>query len=246
MPAGFVSMFGKATLTARGAVIDSNGGVLAIPQALSNEVGYAGSFTKKGAGKLGLASWYNAFTGQVAVQEGELNVPGSGAIFLTGGVAIDAGAVLNLSAAGAVRGTLTASGTVSRIDGTLTMKSGTVLTNGLGAALGGGGVVTGSVVFAVGCVYSRDKAVSSGPLHVTAGTVFQSGATVRLTGYTVADLASGIPLVAAVSSGTIQVPGRMPVLLDGASHPYWWTSLSVDGKTLTARVVSFGTLIKVL
>jgi len=246
MPAAFVSVFGKATLTDRGAVVDSNGGMLTIPQALSNEVGYAGSFTKKGAGTLTLASWYNAFTGRVAVQEGELAVSSAGGIYLSGGVTIGAGAVLNLSSAGAVRGTLTASGTVSRIDGTLTMKSGMVLTNGLGAALGGGGVVTGGVVFATGSVYSRDKAVSSGPLRVTAGAVFQSGTAVRLAGYTAADLAAGIPLVAAGSSGTVQVTGRLPVLLDGASHPYWWTSLSSDGKTLTARVISFGTLIRVL
>ncbi len=240
----FVSWFAKAALTGRGAVIDSNGGTLIIPQALSNEVGHAGSFTKKGAGRLTLTSWYNAFTGQVAVREGELIVPVSGAIYLTGGVAIDAGALLNLFAAGAVRDLMTAPGTVSRIDGALSLKSGVVLTNGVGATLGGSGVVTGKVVFASGSVFARDKANSAGPLQVTAGAAFQAGVAVRLTGYTVQDLNAGIPLAAA-SAGVIQVSGRMPVTLDGMSHPYWWAQLSVDGKTLTARVIPLGTMISV-
>jgi autotransporter-associated beta strand protein len=243
MPGQFITSFSRAALTERGAVIDSNGGSLTIPQALSNEVGYAGRFTKKGAGKLTLSA-YNGFTGRVAVETGELAV--TGAIYLTGGAAIDAGALLNLGAAGAVYGLVTASGTVSRIDGALTLKSGTVLTNGVGATLGGCGVVTGSVVFAAGSAYGRDKASGSGPLQVTAGAVFQSGAAVNLTGYTAQDLATGVPLLQAGPTGTIQVPGRMPVTLDGASYSTWWTNLSADGKTLTARVILFGTLIKVM
>jgi hypothetical protein len=83
-------------------------------------------------------------------------------------------------------------------------------------------------------------------LQVTGSTVFQAGVTVALTGYTVQDLAEGIPLLQAGSSGTIQVPGRMPVTLDGASHSTWWTNLSADGKTLAARVILFGTLIRVM
>jgi hypothetical protein len=182
----------------------------------------------------------------VTVEEGELAVSSGGGIYLTGGVAIDAGAILNLASAGTVRGTVTASGSISRIDGALTLKSGVVLTNGMGAALGGSGVVTGSVVFATGSVCGRDKANGSGALQVTGSTVFQDGVTVALTGYTVQDLAEGIPLLQAGSSGTIQVPGRMPVTLDGASHSTWWTNLSADGKTLAARVILFGTLIRVM
>lgn len=242
----FVSWFAKATLTDRGAVIDSNGGMVTITQVLSNEVGYAGSFTKQGAGKVTLTAWYNAFTGRVTVEEGELAVSSGGGIYLTGGVAIDAGAILNLGGAGAVYGLATASGTVSRIDGALTLKAGTVLTNGLGAALGGGGVVTGSVAFATGSVCGRDKANGSGALQVTGSTVFQDGVTVALTGYTLNDLTAGIPLVTAVSSGTLQVSGKLPVTLNGASHPYWWAKASADGKTLSARVIQFGTLIRVM
>jgi autotransporter-associated beta strand protein len=238
-----VAGFGEASLTDRGAVIDTAGSIRRISQALSNEVGYAGSIVKKGAGKLTLASSDNAFTGRVAVQEGELAV--SGGVYLTGGVAIDAGAVLNL-ASGTVRDALTVSGTVSRIDGTLILKSGTVLTNGVGAALGGTGVVTGSVVFATGSVYARNKADGAGVLRVTGNTVIRNGVTVALTGYTLDDLAAGIPLVQAVSTGTLQVSEKLPVTLDGASHPYWWTVVSADGKTLAARVISLGTLIKVL
>ena len=245
MPGGFVSTFGKATLTDRGAVIDSNGGTVTVSQALSNEVGHAGSFTKKGAGQVMLYSGYNAFTGRIAVEAGELIVPVTGAIYLTGGVAIDAGAILNLTAAGAVRDTLTASGTVSRIDGALSLKSGVVLTNGVGAVLGGSGVVTGSVVFASGSAYGRDKADPSGALLVTGSILFEAGASVRLAGYTEQDLKAGVPLLTAGTSGTLAVSGALPVTLNGASHVYWQAKVSPDGKTLLARYIPNGSMISV-
>jgi fibronectin-binding autotransporter adhesin len=244
MTGSFVSTFAKATLTARGAVIDTAGGTLMIPQALSNEVGQAGSFTKKGLGKLTLSSPNNGFTGRVAAEQGELAV--SGSIYLTGGVAASPGALLNLSAA-TVLDALTASGTVSRIDGALILKSGGVLTNGVGASLGGSGVITGKVVFASGSLLSHAKTGDAGPLRVTEGAVVQTGTTVSLAGYTVQDLESGVPLMSTVSAGGIQLPGRMiPVTLDGASYNTWWANLSDGGKTLTARVIPFGTLIKLL
>ncbi len=243
MPGSIVSTFAKATLTDRGAVVDSNGGTIGIGQVLSNEVGYAGSFTKKGAGKLTLTAWYNAFTGRVSVEEGELAVSSSGGIYLTGGVAIDSGAVLNLSSAGVVRDTTTASGTVSRIDGALTLKSGIVLTNGVGATLGGSGVITGSVVFASGSIYGRDKSTDAGALRVTGNVSIPSDVKVALTGYTLQDLEAGIPLI--IASGTLQTAGKLPVTLDGVSHPYWWATMSSENKTMTARVVSLGTMISV-
>jgi len=243
MPGGFVSLFGKATLTDRGAVIDSNGGVLTISQALSNETGYAGSFTKKGAGRLTLTSWFNAFTGRVAVEEGELAVSSGGGIYLTGGVDLHAGALLNLTAAGAVWDMTTAPGTVSRIDGALSLKPGAVLTNGVGAALSGSGVVTGSVVFASGSAWVQDKADHAGSLKVTGSVVLQPGVAFSLTGFTVADLKAGIPLVTATGSGSVQASGQIPVTLDGLSHPYWWIKVAEDGKTLAARYIPLGTLI---
>ncbi len=243
MPGSIVSTFGKATLTDRGAVVDSNGGTVGIGQALSNEVGYAGSFTKKGEGKLTLTSWHNAFTGRVGVEAGELAVSSSGAISLCGGVVVEAGALLNLGSAGAVRDPLTATGTASRIDGALTLKPGVTLTNGVGAALGGTGVVTGSVVFASGSVYGRDSAFGSGALRVTGDAVFQSGVSVALTGYTVSDLQSGIPLLSA--SGAVETSGKLPVTLDGQSHPYWWATVSAGEKTLVARLIFGGTMISV-
>ena len=156
---------------------------------------------------------------------------------------IDPGAILNLASAGAIRDLTTASGTVSRIDGALTLKSGTVLTNGVGAVLGGSGVVTGSVVFASGSAYGRDKADPSGALRVTGSTVFETDVSVRLTGYTEQDLKAGVPLLTAGDSGTLAVSGAMPVTLDGASHVYWWAKVSADGKTLDARWLPRGTLI---
>ena len=238
----FVSDFSKATLTGRGAVIDTAGETLMIPQVLSNAMGYAGSFTKKGAGKLTLTSGANNFTGRVAAEEGELAV--SGNVYLTGGVAISPGALLSIS--GTVNDALTASGTVSRIDGALALKTGGALTNGLGAVLGGSGVVTGKVVFATGSAWARDKADPAGTLQVTAGAIFLSGVMARLTGYTPQDLAAGIPLVTAGAVGGLQLSGWVPVTLDGVSKSTWWATLSADGKTLTARVIPFGTLIRVL
>lgn len=243
MPGSFVSSFAKATLTGRGLVIDSNGGTLTVPQALSNEVGHAGSITKKGAGKVTLSSWHNAFTGRVVAEQGELAVSAGGGIHLCGGVAVDAGAFLNLSAAGALRDTLTAAGTVSRIDGVLSLKPGSVLTNGVGAVMGGSGVVTGRVVFASGSVYGRGKAGGTGPLLVTGDVTVGAGMTVALTGYTVEELWAGIPLVTA--AGTMQVAEMLPVTLDGTPHQYWWAKLAGDGKTLTAYVIPKGTFISV-
>jgi len=234
-----VSGFGKALLTDRGAVFDTAGGARTILQTLSNEVGHAGSLTKKGEGLLRLSA-YNGFTGRVTVEKGDLTVTAGGTIYLTGGMVIDAGAILNLTTASAIHDSTTAPGTVSRIDGALCLKSGVVLTNGVGASLGGSGVVTGSVVFASGSVYGRDKATDTGALRVTGSTVFQTAVAVALTGYTPQELEAGIPLI---TSGTLQVPGKMPVMLNGMSHPYWWASVSADGKTLAARVIRAGTII---
>ncbi len=240
MPGAFVSSFAKATLTDRGAVIDSNGGSVTIGQALSNEVGYAGTFTKKGAGKVRLSSWANNFTGLITTEEGELEI--TGAIKLTGGVAVDTGALFDLDPAGSILDSTTAAGTVSRIDGALTMKSGVDLVIGDGAALGGTGVVTGNVVFASNSVYARDKADGAGVLTVTGDVVIQDDVSVALTGYTVEDLTAGIPLLN-TPSGSIQVDGKLPVTLDGQSNPYWWAKS--DGQTLTARVIFLGTVILV-
>jgi len=241
-----VYAFNKATLTGRGAVIDTFGANRPVTQTLSNETGHAGSFTKTGAGVLTLTSPDNAFTGRVAVEQGELAV--SGAIYLTGGVAVEPGATLNLASA-TVRDAMTAPGTSSRIDGVLRLKDGGALTNGVGASLCGGGVVTGSVVFAEGSAWAQDKSESAGythPLHVTGDTVFRAGTSVALTGYTVEDLKAGVPLVKAVGSGTLRVPGLIPVTLDGASHRYWWAKVSNDGKTLTAAFIPMGTIIRLL
>lgn len=234
--------FDLATLTDRGAVIDSNGSALGIRQALADEPGTAGRFTKKGAGTVTLSSTENTFTGPVCVEKGELAV--SGAIYLTGGLEIDTGAVLNLSS-GVVRDATTAAGTTSRVDGALCLASGMALTNGTGAAFSGSGVVTGDVVFATGSVWALDKNAYAGPLKVTGTATFASGTMIRLTGYTPEELASGITLVQGDDAGKVEISGVMPVTLDGASHPYWRVILSPDGRTLTARVIPLGTLISV-
>jgi len=117
------------------------------------------------------------------------------------------------------------------------------LTNGAGSTLGGSGVVTGSVVFASGSAWEQTKAEDSGALLVTGSTVFESDVSIKLSGYSVQDLETGIPLISAGGAGSIQSPGRMPVTLDGASDSTWLTSLSTDGKNLAARVIYFGTIL---
>lgn len=244
MPGQFVTSFSKAFVTARGAVIDSNGGAVVIPQALSNAVGEAGCFTKKGAGKVTLASWFNAFTGCVAVEAGELAVSAGGGIVLTGGVRVEKNALLNLADTGSLRGLETASGTVSRVDGTLILKSGYTLTNGIGSALGGSGTLTGKVVCATGSAWVCTKTTYAGPLYVSGNVVLPDGLAIRLTGFTAADLTSGIPLI---QSGLgIQSSRKLfPVTLDGASHPYWWAKVSGDNVTLTAQLISQATMISI-
>ena len=234
--------FDRVTLTDRGAVIDTAGRELTFNVSFFNEPGYAGRFTKRGAGRLTLTSFSNTFTGQVAVAGGELAV--SGAVYLSGGVAVDAGALLSLT--GAIYGTTTASGTASRVDGVLALKSGVTLTAGPGATLGGCGVVTGSVAFAAGSAYGRDKASGSAALQVVGNVQIQSGATVALTGYSVAELEAGIPLVTAAGAGTLQMAdSRLPVTLDGVSRLFsWWAVPSDDGKTLTTRFIPLGTMIR--
>ena len=69
--------------------------------------------------------------------------------------------------------------------------------------------------------------------------------TVQLTGYTAQDLNAGIPLLTAVSPSVIQVSGKLPVTLDGVSKDTWWATPAADGKTLTAHVNPFGTMISV-
>lgn len=234
--------FGSATLTDRGLIVDTAGGIRTIDQVLEDEAGYAGSLTKRGEGKLTL-SVNDSFTGRVSVEQGELAVSSGGAIYMCGGVAIDAGAFLNLASAGALRQTVTASGTVSRIDGALTMKSDCVLTNGVGATMGGSGVVTGSLVFVAGSFYGRSPATDTGPLTVTGDAIFQRGVSVALTGYTTQQLEAGIPLI---TSDSLQTPGKIPVTLDGAAHPYWWAVVPTGSRTLTARLIRTGTIITLL
>jgi len=247
--ASFFQGFNLASLTARGAIIDTDGYAVSISQAFANEAGYAGSITKQGEGTLTLLSAGNTFTGLVTVTKGELAAGPNARLYLNGGVVVEERASLNL-AAGMLRTFTTSPGTVSRIDGTLILPGpdGT-LTNGGGATLCGGGVVTGSVVFASGSAWAHGKAwgaASAGPLRVTGNVTLEEGVTVALTGYSVDDLKAGVPLLQAAGTGTLQVPGLIPVTLDGASHRYWWAKMSNDGKTLSAAFIPMGTMIRLL
>ncbi len=246
----FFQGFNLAALTERGATIDTDGYSVTVAQPLTNEVGYAGSFTKRGEGTLTLSSAGNTFTGLVTVTKGVLAAGAGGRIYLDGGAVIEEGASLNL-AAGMLRTFTTSPGTVSRIDGALILPDpdGT-LTNGVGATICGSGVVTGSVVFASGSAWAHDKAdgtASAGPLRITGDILLEEGATVALTGYSEDDLRAGVPILEAVGGIVIQVPDRtpIPVTLDGVQHCHWRTKVSNGGRTLSAAFVPIGTMIRI-
>lgn len=243
----FFQLFSLATLTDRGAIIDTDGYTVKVYQKFDDEPGYAGSFTKRGAGTLTLASGANTFTGRVTVTGGELSTGVGGRIYLNGGAVIEEDAVLNLSY-GALSAFTTSPGTVSRIDGALVLPvSDGTLTNGAGATICGSGVITGNVVFASGSAWAHDKTwgmASDGPLLVTGNTVIEEGATIALSGYSVDDLMAGVPVLQAEGYANIQVAGHIPVTLDGASHIYWRAKVSNGGKTLTASFIPMGTLIR--
>src|SRR4029079_13742986 len=93
--ANFVDLGGanqNAYVLSGGAVIDSNGFNVTIPQALQDGGG-GGGLTKTGAGSLSLTAANNPYTGPTNITAGRLVVTGS--LSATSGVNISAGAYFN-------------------------------------------------------------------------------------------------------------------------------------------------------
>ena len=225
-------------LTANGLVMDTAGFSDGTSLVLPDAAGAHGRLVKKGLGVFTLYAT-NTFTGPVVVNAGELALGSGGLITLAGGCQVDGGALLNLSAR-TLDFTL-ASGTVSRVDGELSLASGRTLFVTSGATLGGTGVV-GRVVFSPGATLARSAAGGSALLHATE-CVIPAGAVIALSGYTAQDLRNGIVIVA---GGTLSVaPGTsVTVLLNGV--PQSFVALRVSGGALTAFSYVPGTMIRII
>ena len=228
----------QVSLTDRGAVVEPTEHTVTIPAALVDEPGCQGTFTKRGAPLVTLSSANNAFTGRIGVEAGELKV--TGGVYLTGGMVVDSGALLNLSSA-TVKDSRMAVGTTNRIDGTVTVRSGGVLTNAADAVVSGNGTLNGGLVVEAGGLFGRDKLSSTGPLTVSGAVNFESGSGVVLTGYALTELSE--PLALLTAAGGILLDGPMSVGLNGRPQPLLHVELSADAQTLTVRYLPVTTVL---
>ena len=203
-------------LTANGMVIDSTGFNVSVATVLQDAAGEAGGITKKGAGTLTLAADRNA-TGPVSVLGGTLVV--------SNGVAVAAG--------------------TSRIDGTLTLSAANRLTVGAGAALAGTGTVA-RVTLQDNAVFARDKADGAvTPLLVSDDCVAEDHVTVALTGYSLTEVETPVPLLRAPTA--FMSPSKVTVLLNGQENAFLKAKfVEVSGQQLLVVTYSTGTLIRVM
>ena len=228
----------QVSLTDGGAVVEPTAYNVTIPAALVDEPGYHGSFTKRGTPLVTLSSANNAFTGRIGVEAGELKV--TGGVYLTGGMVVDSGAVLNLSSATA-KDLRMAGGTTNHIDGTVMLRSGGVLTNAADAVISGNGTLTGGLVVEADGLFGRNKLSSTGPLTVSGAVNFESGSGVVLTGYALTELSE--PLALLTAAGGILLDGPMSVGLNGRPQPLLHVELSADAQTLTVRYLPVTTVL---
>ncbi|NLC83220.1 MAG: hypothetical protein GX748_18760, partial [Lentisphaerae bacterium] len=233
----------RVALTTNGAVVQLQGYDCTIPAKLVNETGHAGAFTKLGPTRLTLSSPDSAFTGRITVAEGQLRV--TGGVYLTGGVVVEDGAWLNLydssSAYATIHDARTASGTISRIDGTMTLAPAGALTCGDGAVVGGGGTLAGGLVVEAGGALGADKDGTGGALDVTGAVDFAAGAGVALTGYVSEELET--PVAVLNAAGGIAVAAPLTVSLDGIVKPSLRADLNAEGTTLSVRFQPIGTVL---
>lgn len=233
----------RVALTTNGAVVQLQGYNCTIPAKLVNETGHAGAFTKLGPTRLTLSSPDSAFTGRITVAEGQLRV--TGGVYLTGGVVVEDAAWLNLydssSAYATIHDARTASGTLSRIDGTMTLAPAGALTCGDGAVVGGGGTLAGGLVVEAGGALGADKDGTGGALDVTGAVDFAAGAGVALTGYVSESLET--PVAVLNAAGGIAVAAPLTVSLDGIVKPSLRADLNAEGTTLSVRFQPIGTVL---
>jgi len=226
-------------LTTNGLALDTAGYNVTITGVLQNAAGQAGRLVKKGAGTLTLASDHAA-TGPVEVLGGTLKPDAGKAITLSGGASVAGGAVLDVSLASGTEYT-TASGSVSKIDGALTLKGDGRLIVGSGAALAGTGTVA-RVTFQDNAVFVRNKADNATrPLSIGEG-VANGRLTVALNGYSLQELKTDLPLLQAPTA--FVAPERVTVTLDGEASPVMKVRHDeVGGQQVLSAFYSIGMLI---
>ncbi len=224
------SLIKQVSLTDRGAVVEPTAYNVTIPAALVDEPGYHGTFTKRATPLVTLSSANNAFTGRISVEAGELRV--TGGVYLTGGMVVDSGAVLNLSSATA-KDLRMAGETTNHIDGTVMLRSGGVLTNAADAVISGSGTLTGSLVVEADGLFGRDKQVATGPLSVSGAATFENESGIALTGYSLTEFSEPLALVTAM--GGITLGETVSAWMNGRLQPLLHVELSPDGETLTVQ-----------
>jgi autotransporter-associated beta strand protein len=200
-------------LTANGLVLDTAGYNVTITGLLQNATGEAGSITKKGAGTLTLAGARTA-TGAVSVLGGTL--------VMSDNVTVSAGA--------------------SRIDGTLTLTADSRLNVGTGASLAGTGMVA-RVTLQDNAVFARAKADNAATPLLVNDCVADNRLTVALTGYTLEELKTAVPLIR-MPTTSIDI-GKVTATLNGQTNPFLFVKYVSDGGQLVLSVsYSAGTLIR--
>lgn len=226
----------ELTLSSKGLYVDSAGYAIATSRNLPDAPGEHGLLGKRGDGTLTLNASMT-FTGPVVVEQGTLALGSSGLIPLSGGCTVNGGALLNLSAR-TLDFTLP-TGTVSRIDGEMRLASDKTVTVANGATLSGTGRMD-RVSFEAGATFTR-TASDTGMMQINT-LDFPSGATLALSGYTLADLKNGIPL-ATVTTATAS--RTCTVTLDNAPLQVPFT-FRVDNNTLSIATYNPCTLIRIL
>ena len=201
-------------LTTNGMVVDSDGFSISVATVLQNASGQAGGITKKGAGTLTLAGTRTA-TGPVSVLGGTL--------VASNDLAVAAGS--------------------SRMDGTLALSAGYRLAVGTGAALAGTGTVA-RVTLQDNAVFARAKADNARTPLTVSDCVADNRLTVALTGYSLMELRSSLPVIRAPTA--FMDASKITVTLNGQPNSHLTAKFAeVGGQQVLYASYSAGTMIVV-
>ena len=201
-------------LTANGMVVDTAGYANTVALRLRDAAGQSGAITKKGAGTLTLAGTREA-TGPVSVLGGTL--------VASNDLAVAAG--------------------TSRIDGTLALSASYRLIAGAGAALAGTGSVA-RVTLQDGAVFARDKSDSARTPLTVSDCVADNRLTVALTGYSLMELRSSLPLIRAPTA--FMEASKITVTLNGQPNSHLTAKFAeAGGQQVLYASYSVGTMVVV-